>query len=329
MAMPPRNRFLRTLVLIVCVSALAAYATAAARASDPVTGDPVITAVGDMACGQDDPAYAGGLGDATHCAEIRVSDRMLLDPTVDALLGLGDYQYSCGLLDDYAASYTPSWGRFNSIIDPVVGNHEYLTGTDPYGELCPSSNTTAANYFSYFGPRAFPATAGHYSYNLGSWHLIALNANCSRSFVGGCKATSKQTTWLAADLAANTQPCVLAYWHQPMFQGTATSALATQPWWNLLYQYGADLILNGHIHNYQRFALLNPSGVADPNGIREVIAGTGGESLSGLGAKPNPVPQVRFKTFGYLRLVLHPSGYDGQFIDTGGTVRDSFSGTCH
>jgi hypothetical protein len=314
---------------VVCSFALLAARVSAAHATDPLTGDPVIAAVGDMACGQDDPNYFGGAGDATHCAEMRVSSQVLTDTTIDALLGLGDYQYSCGDLSDYAASYTPSWGRFNSIISPVAGNHEYQTGTDPYGETCPSTNNTAANYFSYFGPASYPATAGHYSMNVGSWHLIALNANCGHKNVGGCSATSLQTKWLAADLAANTQPCILAYWHQPLFQGTATSAPATLPWWNLLYQYGADLILNGHIHSYQRFAQLNPSGVVDPNGIRELIVGTGGESLSGLGAKPNPAPQFRLKTFGYVRLVLHPTGYDGQFIDISGALRDSFSGTCH
>ena len=317
------------LVLMMCAALLVARASVA-RATDPVTGDPVITAVGDLACGTDDPNYNGGAGNATNCAERRVSNQMLTDTTVDTFLGLGDFQYTCGIATDWAASYTPTWGRFNSITDPVAGNHEYQTGKDPYGVTCPSTNNTAANYFNYFGAAASPSTAGHYSFNLGSWHLIALNANCAKSAAQGCAATSTQTQWLQNDLAFNTQPCIMAFWHQPYFQGnTAGAQTVYQPWWNLLYAAGADVVLNGHIHNYQRFGLLNPSGQADPNGIREVIVGTGGESLGSLPNTASPSPQFRLKTFGYLRMVLHPTAYDGQFYDSTGVLKDSFSATCH
>jgi uncharacterized repeat protein (TIGR01451 family) len=311
-------------------AALLAARASVARATAPVTGDPVITAVGDLACGTDDPNYNGGAGNATNCAERRVSNQMLTDTTVDTFLGLGDFQYTCGIATDWAASYTPTWGRFNSITEPVAGNHEYQTGKDPYGVTCPSTNNTAANYFNYFGAAASPSTAGHYSFNLGSWHLIALNANCAKSAAQGCAATSTQTQWLQNDLAFNAQPCIMAFWHQPYFQGnTAGAQTVYQPWWNLLYAAGADVVLNGHIHNYQRFGLLNPSGQADPNGIREVIVGTGGESLGPLPKTASPSPQFRLKTFGYLRMVLHPTGYDGQFYDSTGVLKDSFSGTCH
>jgi len=316
-------------VLMMGAALLAARASVA-RATAPVTGDPVITAVGDLACGTDDPNYNGGAGNATNCAERRVSNQMLTDTTVDTFLGLGDFQYTCGIATDWAASYTPTWGRFNSITEPVAGNHEYQTGKDPYGVTCPSTNNTAANYFNYFGAAASPSTAGHYSFNLGSWHLIALNANCAKSAAQGCAATSTQTQWLQNDLAFNAQPCIMAFWHQPYFQGnTAGAQTVYQPWWNLLYAAGADVVLNGHIHNYQRFGLLNPSGQADPNGIREVIVGTGGESLGPLPKTASPSPQFRLKTFGYLRMVLHPTGYDGQFYDSTGVLKDSFSGTCH
>jgi hypothetical protein len=309
--------------------ALLVARASAAQATDPLTGDPVITAVGDLACGTDDPNYNGGAGTASFCAEQRVSNQMLTDTSVDAFLGLGDFQYSCGLTTDWAASYTPTWGRFNSIIDPVAGNHEYQTGRDPYGVICPSTNKTALNYFNYFGAAASPSTAGHYSFNLGSWHLIALNANCAMPASQGCSASSAQTQWLQQDLLFNTQPCTLAFWHQPYIQGN-TAGLQTvyQPWWNLLYAAEADVVLNGHIHNYQRFGLLNPSGQADPLGIREVIVGTGGESLASL-STAIPSPEFRLKTFGYLRMVLHPTGYDGQFYDSTGVLKDSFSGTCH
>ena len=251
--------------------------------------------------------------------------------TIDLLLGLGDYQYGCSDAAEWAASYNPTWGFFNNIIDPSVGNHEYNTTTNSAnGTPCPDANPSANDYFNYFGAVAHPGTAGEYSFNVGKWHLISLNANCANQGVGGCSASSPQTQWLSADLAANTQPCVMAYWHQPLWTATANNQKSSQPWWNLLYQYHTDVVLNGHIHTYARFAFLNPTGQVDnTNGIREVVVGTGGESLQLAASNANPFPLVNFRTFGYLKMILHPTGYDAQFITSAGVVKDSFSGTCH
>jgi hypothetical protein len=306
-------------------------------AVDPDSGDPVVTAVGDMSCDPTDPNFNGGAGTSTNCAEARVSSRMAAETDIDGMLGLGDYQYLCDDLNDFAVSYTPTWGNMNPFITPVAGNHEYSRGTDAGGNACPTTNKTAQNYFSYFansgsswvGGGSHPSTAGHFSFDIGGWHIIALNANCGKGGVGGCSATSPQTTWLANDLEATSQPCILAYWHQPRWTGTSSNDSATAAWWDLLYDAHADLVLNGHIHNYQRFGVLNPSGQADANGIREVIVGTGGENLGGFSSTANPKPTVRLKKFGYLRLVLHPTSYDGTFIKADGTTGDTFDGTCH
>jgi uncharacterized repeat protein (TIGR01451 family) len=301
-----------------------------AHATDPTTGDPVIAAVGDMACAPEASNFNGGAGGPSNCGEIRTSAQMGTDHTIDMLLGLGDYQYGCGDPSEYALSYTPSWGFFNAIIDPTVGNHEYNTITNSAtGAPCPDTNNAAQDYFNYFGATAHPATAGHYSFNVGSWHLISLNGNCNSTGVGGCGASSAQTQWLSADLAANSQPCIMAYWHQPRWTATSSNNSTYAAWWNLLYASHADLVLNGHIHTYARYGLLNPSGATDPNGIREVIVGTGGESLQAASAGANPKPLVNFRSFGYLRMVLHPTGYDAQFIISTGAVKDTFSGTCH
>ena len=207
------------------------------------------------------------------------------------------------------------------------------TGTDPFGAVCPSTNSTAQQFFNYFstsgsrwaGGGSHPATAGHFSFDIGGWHIIALNANCANKGVGGCGASSPQTTWLANDLATTTQPCILAYWHQPRWTGTSSNNSSTAAWWNLLYQAHADLVLNGHIHNYQRFAQLNANGQADPNGIREVIVGTGGESVSGWASNPTPeairspspvrVPAARPSPL-ELRRLLHRIGrhHQGQLL---------------
>ncbi len=147
--------------------------------------------------------------------------------------------------------------------------------------------------------------------------------------MGGCGASSPQTQWLSADLAANTQPCVLAYWHQPKFTAASSNNSTYNAWWNLLYAAHTDVILNGHVHTYARFDLLNPSGAADPNGIREVIVGTGGESLQAASASANPKPLASQHVFGYLRMDLLPAGYSGEFVASTGAILDTFSGTCH
>ncbi len=294
-------------------------------------GSVTVGAVGDMACNPSDPGWNGGNGGAAVCGEKRTSDRMLADTSLQSILGLGDYQYDCMESDALAASYTPTWGRLTNLMRPVAGNHEYKTSTDQWsGEACPSSNATAQPYFTYFGAAAHPESAGHFSFNLGAWHVIALNGNCGNSGVGGCGATSPQTQWLQADVSSTTQPCILAYWHQPRWTGTSSNQSAYSSWWNILYNAHADLILNGHVHNYARFDLLNPSGASDPNGIREVIVGTGGEDLGGGSATASPKPQVTFKKFGYLRLTLGAGTYSGTFVDAGtGAADDTFSGTCH
>ena len=317
-------------VAAVAAVALLGGSASNAQATDG-SGNPVVAAVGDMACAPADSHFNGGAGESSNCGEVRTSQQMETDSSIDYLLGLGDYQYGCGTLAEFAQSYGPSWGFFNNIIDPSAGNHEYSTVTNSAtGTACPDSNNAGQDYFAYFGARAHPATAGEYSFDLGKWHLISLNANCSKTNVGGCGKTSPQTQWLSADLAANDQPCVLAYWHQPRWTATAKNNSTYNTWWNLLYAAHVDVVLNGHIHTYARFAPLNPSGAVDnANGIEEVIVGTGGESLQAAAKTANPYPLANQRAFGYLRMVLQPTGYSATFVNYKGAVKDSFSGACH
>jgi uncharacterized repeat protein (TIGR01451 family) len=303
----------------------------AAQATDPSTGDPVVAAVGDMACAPADSHFNGGAGTTSNCGEMRTAQQMETDSSIDVVLGLGDYQYGCGTAAEFAQSYGPSWGFFNNVIDPSAGNHEYSTTTNSAtGTPCPDPNDAGQDYFGYFGSRAHPASAGEYSFNLGSWHLISLNGNCSKTNVGGCGSSSPQTQWLSADLSANDQPCVLAYWHQPRWTATSSNNSTYNAWWNLLYAAHADLVLNGHIHTYARFAPLTPAGAVDTtNGITEVIVGTGGESLQAASSASNPKPLANQRLFGYLRLVLHPTGYGATFVTSSGAVKDTFSASCH
>jgi hypothetical protein len=289
------------------------FATRRDAASDPAVG-----AAGDIACDPQSSDFNGGAGTATACRQRDTSD-LLLASGLTAVLPLGDEQYEWGGIDLFRQSYDPSWGRLKAITFPVVGNHEYY-------DVAPG----AGSYFDYFGARAGQRGQGWYSYDIGAWHFIALNSNCAQ--VGGCDESSPQGRWLAADLAAHPGGCTLAYWHHPRFSsGGAGDDPITQGLWNLLYAGGADLILNGHDHDYERFAPQDPQGNADPaRGIREFVVGTGGKDLEQF-ATLRPNSEVRGNgAFGVLRLTLRPGSYDWQLLTIGdSSFGDSGSGTCH
>ena len=287
--------------------------------------DPVIAAAGDIACDPTDINFNLGNGGTSGCHEKATSD-LLVNKGFAAVLALGDNQYYCGGYQAFLQSYDPTWGLVKSITHPVVGNHEYLssngTDCDPTGD--------AAGYFQYYGAAAGTPGAGYYSYDIGTWHVIALNSNCSDA--GGCSINSPQGKWLEADLAAHSNFCTLAYWHIPLFSSGGRAAANSQSFWNSLYNHNADLILSGHDHIYERFAPQSPSGVADPDrGIREFIVGTGGAnhtSIPGNLAANSEVQNVN--TYGILKLTLHPNSYDWQFVpEAGKTFTDSGSGVCH
>jgi hypothetical protein len=283
-------------------------------------GDPVIAAAGDIACDPIDSGFHGGIGTPSRCHE-KYTGAELVGGAFAAVLPLGDEQYECGGAAAFAQSYDPAWGvaAVKSISYPVVGNHEYNTsgGTD--------CGKNASGYFGYFGAAAGDPTKGYYSYNIGTWHLIALNSNCSHV---ACKAGSAQETWLANDLATHPNTCTLAYFHHPRFSAGPTTNSGVLPFWNDLYAAHADVVLNGHKHNYERLTKLKPSGAPDPNGIREIIAGTGGENHS-IGAKLYPGTEVADGGhFGILEMTLHPAGYDWKFLSDTGSVIDSGSDVC-
>jgi acid phosphatase type 7 len=267
-------------------------ATAACSGSDPV-----ITAAGDICAS------------STDCKP--TSDLVLsISPT--RALTLGDNAYNDGTLSQFNTEYDPNWGRFKSITSPSPGNHEYHVAG-------------AADYFSYFGSRA---PAAYYSYDLGAWHVVSLASSAGISPVAG----GAEETWLKQDLAAHPSKCLLAYWHEPRWSSGTTHG-SNSSWgavWNDLYAAGADVVLNGHEHNYERFAKQTPSGAPAANGIREFVVGTGGASHGYAFGTPLANSEVRNdNTWGVLELTLHASGYDWQFVPVAGsTFTDSGSDTC-
>ena len=283
----------------------------------------MIGAAGDIACDPASSYFNGGQGTGLRCRAQLTSDE-LVGQGLSAVLPLGDNQYECGGYQAFLQSYDLSWGRVKAITHPAVGNHEYQTanGTD--------CGRHAAGYFQYFGAAAGQPGQGWYSFDIGSWHLIALNSNCGE-ISGGCGVGSAQETWLQADLAAHPNACTLAYWHHPRFNSGIADSTAVAAFWSDLYAAGADVVLVGHSHNYERFAPQDPNQNADPtNGIREFVVGTGGEDLFGF-ARTEPNMEVRnSSTFGVLKLTLHSNSYDWTFEPAQGfSFTDSGTTSCH
>ena len=286
--------------------------------------DPVIAAAGDIACDPSSSSFNGGNGTSGSCRQKYTSD-LLVNGGFAAVLALGDIQYYCGGYQAFLQSYDLSWGRVKSITRPAVGNHEYLTsgGTD-----CTSANAGAAGYFNYYGSAAGNPSQGYYSYNIGAWHLVALNSNCSSA--GGCGSTSAQGLWLKADLAANQNLCTLAYWHIPVFSSGGRANSNARSLWQTLYDNNVELVLNGHDHIYERFAPQTANGVLDTaRGIRSFIVGTGGSNHTSLASIAANSEVRNTDTFGILKLTLHPTSYDWQFVpEAGKTFTDSGTGLC-
>lgn len=278
------------------------------------SSDPVIVAAGDIVCGNNTPA-------GTACKHAETAG-LIGSINPNAVLLLGDNQYEDGTYAEYNVLYGPTWGQYKSITYPSVGNHEYNT-------------PNASGYFDYFNGvgvqvgQAGDRAKGYYSFNIGAWHVVALNSNCGN--VGGCGVGSAQEVWLKADLAANSKVCTLAYWHHPRFSsGVHGNNSATQALWDALYIAKADLILAGHDHNYERFAPMTATGVLDNTaGIRSFVVGTGGKEQRSLGTtKANSVVRSN-NSFGVLKLSLHPTSYDWQFVSiAGNTLADAGSSNC-
>jgi hypothetical protein len=239
-------------------------------------------------------------------------------------LTLGDNAYEDGTAADFRECYDPSWGKYKARTKPAPGNHDYSGGEAGVG--------SAKGYFGYFRKAAGYPSKGYYSYNLGRWHLLSLNSNCAE--VGHCVSSSLQMRWLKANLAANSNKrCTLAYFHHPRFSSGVEhgSIEEVKPLWDALYAAGVDVVLNGHEHNYERFAEQDPNGRADPQrGIREFVVGTGGESHYPI-FEPIANSEVHNDhTYGVLKLTLHPKGYEWRFVPAGGgTFTDSGSARCH
>jgi hypothetical protein len=262
-----------------------------------------------------------GAGDIATCGELAGAEAtaQLIDKVPGTVFAVGDLAYPDGSDEQFADCYGPTWGRFKERTRPAPGNHEY-------------HSNGASGYVRYFGAAAGDPTKGYYSYDLGAWHIVVLNSECQ--MVGGCDAASHQVQWLRQDLAQHPARCTLAYFHKPLFSsGVAHGNDPTmKPFWQALYDAGADVVIGGHDHHYERFAPQDPEGRADAQrGLREFVVGTGGKTTHRLLAAIEPNSEARnADTFGVLKLILHANSYEWSFLpEAGKTFTDSGHGTCH
>ena len=347
--------------------------------------DPVLAAVGDISCQPGSPQEAEkptdvcdqGVGSTTRDAAQNATAEQVEAMAPALVAVLGDEQYQNGYYSDFENSFDKYWGAFKFLERPAPGNHEFY---DNHGQ----TGVRGLGYFDYYNgiqhtangteidktitnpttgyvvtqPEPQPAGQagdfgatgnGWYSYNLGAWHLISLNAECSDE-PDGCNPNgswfASETKWLAQDLNEDGARCTLAYWHQPTFSSTATpftsdsaEGQAADAWWKLLYAHHATLILNGHDHVYSRFAPMDPAGNPDPHGIREFIIGTGGEALDTIIPSTPNLQAWADQYYGVMKLTLRPDGYAWDYqsalesptapAGTPPTYSDSGSGTCN
>jgi 3',5'-cyclic AMP phosphodiesterase CpdA len=286
----------------------------------PVVPDPDSSvspaAAGSVSSEPAEPAVMIGAGDIAGCESD--GDRLtaeILDTIPGTIFTTGDHAYPTGTFQQFRDCYDRAWGRHKARTRPSPGNHDYMTpGARPY--------------YNYFGAAAGQSGRGYYSYSLGSWHIIVLNSEIQT------RRGSPQERWLRAELAANTNRCVLAYWHRPLFSSVREERRYRTdilPLWTALYDAGADVVLNGHDHVYERFARQDPAGKVDEErGIRQFIVGTGGRSLYPFGDPAANSEARTNETYGLLKLTLHEDRYDWEFVTPpGAPFSDSGTTNCH
>ena len=316
--MVPRSVLMFTACLALALLVFAAYLSNIASLT-PV--EDVDAAPMDTPTPQPTPAILLGAGDITICgSDTDDQTAYTLDWLIQAypqaqIFTVGDNVQIMGEAHEYANCFHPTWGQFKERIHPSPGNHDWFT-------------EEGKAYFEYFGEAAGPAGLGYYSYDHGSWRMISLNSNCEQR---DCSAESAQMQWLRAELLANQNRCTMVYWHHPRWDsGTVPIDPAADVFWRTAAENGADIVVNGHDHHYERFTPIDAQGNPDSQGTRPFIIGTGGAWLFELG-KPLPITEARDNTtYGIMVFYLHPEQYEWAFVPVdGGKFWDTGEGECH
>ncbi len=302
-----RSPALLAVLAVLAVAVVACATDAAPSATPPATLTPTAT-----------PAEVATLiaaGDIASCEREGDNETGAMIEEIDGTVAaLGDLVYPVGSDEAYEECYGPAWGSFLDRTRPAIGNHDLAED----GGLA---------YRRYFGSRAGPPGQNWYSYELGEWHVVVLDSHCE---IVECEPGSEQHDWLVAELEASDAQCTVAYWHHPRFSsGPHGPDELVTPFWEVLHDAGAELVLNGHEHLYERFAPQDPDGEADAAGIRQFTVGTGGYSLFGAEDRADNSEVLIDDEFGVLVLTLRPDGYDWSFLTIDGDEEDAGSAECH
>ena len=285
--------------------------------SPPSSSDPVIVAAGDIACAANDPSFNNLNGTATACRSM-YTEQLIQKINPLWLLPLGDEQYNSGSTADFNASYGKTWGKSVGISMPVVGNHEYGT-------------SKAGGYFTFFANRPTGGSGkGYYSYDVGKWHVVAINTECTRiDGAVGCAVGSPQEKWLKADLAAHPTACTLVYGHRPRWASNSFASADIAPLISDMVAAHVDLYLTGHAHSYERFNPQDANGAAKATGLTQLTVGTGGAFYTGTGTIAANSVKHQTQLYGVEKLVLHSTSWDYSFMPENSSFTDSGTGTCH
>jgi hypothetical protein len=311
----PARRALATMAITIAVAVLAASCggssgaseTARGTAADGTSSSTSQATTAPIAPGRDAVLLAAGdIADCKSKGQQATAAVVSAQP-VTPIVALGDLAYDHGSIDDFRNCFDPAWGLFKGHLRPALGNHEYET-------------INADGYFTEFPVGVGEKGKGWYSWDLRSWHLIALNSNCYNT---GCAADSEQGQWLKADLAAHPAQCTIAYWHHPRFSsGLHGSQVQVDPLWKMVSAAGVDIVLAGHDHDYERFAPID--------GVRQFVVGTGGASHYPKAFNVAGSEVWEGNSYGVLQLTLRPDSYDWRFLPAAGsTFTDSGSAKCH
>jgi len=207
---------------------------------------------------------------------------------IDGVIG----RYYSDFIGNYWGAYGP--GSRTTRFWPSPGNHDW-----------DSANLRA--YTDYF---TLPGNERYYDINLGLVHLFALDSDTREP--DGTTVDSVQARWLQSRLAQSTSCFNIVYFHHPAYSSGPHGSSIDMRW--PFEQWGADVVLAGHDHIYERFQV---------GQIPYFTVGLGG-------AAPYPfvttLPETRAQyntDFGALLVTAHRRGIRFEFIDANGTLVDS------